>query len=78
MKKQEAVLAECRQNIDPLDMDELEALEGRIVFVKEVLSRGRLEVSDIGFSGAFSTKRYMPLPGLIPGVKVTESWQSVT
>ena len=61
LKKQETVLVKCRQNIDPLDMDELEALEGRIVFVKEVLSRGKLEVSEFGFFGElFDEKIYVP------------------
>jgi len=44
----------CRQNIDPLDMDELEVLEGRVVFVKEVLSRGKLEVTEFGLFGELS------------------------
>jgi hypothetical protein len=61
LKKQETVLMKCRQNIDPLDMNELEALEGRIVFVKEVLSRGKLEVSEFGFFGElFDEKIYVP------------------
>jgi len=61
LKKQETVLVKCHQNIDPLDMDELEALEGRIVFVKEVLGRGKLELSEFGFFGElFDKKIYVP------------------
>ncbi|MCH8937717.1 MAG: hypothetical protein IIB90_18570, partial [Gemmatimonadetes bacterium] len=42
-------------------MDELEALEGRIVFVKEVLSRGKLEVTEFGLFGElFDEKIYVP------------------
>jgi len=41
----------CRQNIDPLDMEELEAFEGRIAFIKDVLSRGKLEVTEFGLFG---------------------------
>ncbi|MFC1872031.1 hypothetical protein ACFLYF_06525 [Chloroflexota bacterium] len=61
LKKQEASLLKCLQNIDPLEMDELEALEGRIVFVKEVLSRGKLEVTEFGlFGNLFDEKIYVP------------------
>ena len=61
LKKKEAVLVKCRHNIDPLNMDELEALEGRIVFVKEVLKRGKLEVSEFGFFGElFDENIYVP------------------
>ena len=81
LKKQETVLAKCRQNIDPLNMDELEALEGRIVFVKEVLSRGKLELSEFGFFGElFDKKIYVPAgfnAWRESGGKVTENWQSV-
>ena len=61
LKKREAVLLKCRQNIDPLDMEELDALQGRIAFIKEVLSRGKLEVTEFGLFGElFDEKIYVP------------------
>jgi len=61
LKKQEAVLLKCRQNIDPLDMEELDALQGRIAFIKEVLSRGKLRVTEFGLFGElFDEKIYVP------------------
>jgi site-specific DNA recombinase len=61
LKKQETVLLKCRQNIDPLDMEELDALQGRIAFIKEVLSRGKLEVTEFGLFGElFDEKIYVP------------------
>ena len=61
LKKQEEVLLKCRQNIDPLDMEKLEELQGRITFIKEVLSRGKLEVTEFGLFGElFDDKIYIP------------------
>jgi len=60
-KKQEASLLKCRRNIDPLDMEELEALEGRTTFIKEVMSRGKLEVTEFGlFGNLFDEEIYVP------------------
>jgi len=42
-------------------MDELKDLEGRILFIKDVMSRGRLEVSEFGFFGSLSNEEiYVP------------------
>jgi hypothetical protein len=61
LKKQEASLLKCRRNIDPAELDELEELEGRIIFVKEVLSRGKIEVTEFGlFGDLFDKKIYVP------------------
>jgi site-specific DNA recombinase len=61
LKKQETDLLKCRRNIDPQDMDELKDLEGRIVFIKDVMSRGSLEVTEFGFFGdLFDEKIYVP------------------
>jgi len=61
LKKQETVLLKCRQNIDPLDMEKLEELQGRIAFIKEVLSRGKLELTEFGLFGElFDEKIYVP------------------
>jgi len=61
LKKQEANLLKCRRNIDPQDMDELNDLEGRIVFIKDVLSRGRLIATEFGFFGSLSNENiYIP------------------
>ena len=42
-------------------MEELDALQGRIAFIKEVLSRGTLEVTEFGLFGElFDEKIYVP------------------
>jgi len=42
-------------------MDELKNLEGRVVFIKDVMSRGKLEVTEFGFFGEiFDEKIYVP------------------
>ncbi|MFC1990517.1 hypothetical protein ACFLVW_08255, partial [Chloroflexota bacterium] len=47
--------------LDPLDMEELEVLQGRIAFIKEVMSRGKLEVTEFGLFGElFDEKIYVP------------------
>ena len=61
LKKQEASLLKCRRNIDPAELEELEELEGRIVMVKEVLGRGKLEVTEFGLFGKlFDEEVYVP------------------
>ena len=51
LKKQEASLLKCRRNIDPAELDELEDLEGRILMIKDVLSWGKLSVTEFGLFG---------------------------
>jgi len=61
LKKGEASFLKCRRNIDPAELEELEELEGRIVMVKEVLGRGKLEVAEFGLFGElFDEKYYVP------------------
>jgi site-specific DNA recombinase len=61
LKKQEASFLKCRRNIDPVELEELEELEGRIVMVKEILGRGKFEVSEFGFFGELSNEKlYVP------------------
>ncbi len=61
LKKREASLLKCRNNIAPVELEELEGLEGRILIVKEVLSRGKLEVTEFGLFGElFDEKIYVP------------------
>ena len=52
-----ASLLKGLQNIGPLDMEELEALEGCIAFIKEALSRGKLEASEFGLFGELSDEK---------------------
>jgi len=59
MKKQEASLVKCRHNIDPLELTELAELEGRITMIKDVLGRGRFEVSEFGIFGV-KGEEYIP------------------
>ncbi len=61
LKKQEVSLLKCRKNIDPAELEEVEELEGRIFMVKEVLDRGKLEVTEFGLFGElFNEKIYVP------------------
>jgi len=59
LKKQEASLVKCRHNIDPLELTELAELEGRIAMVQNVLSQGKLSVSEFGIFGA-KDDEYIP------------------
>ena len=59
LKEQEATLLKCRHNIDPLELSELAALEGRIAMVKDVLTRGKLEITEFGIFGQIGAE-YIP------------------
>jgi len=59
LKKQEATLLKCRHNIDPLELSELAALEGRIAMVKDILTRGKLEITEFGIFGQIGDE-YIP------------------
>jgi len=59
LKKQEASLVKCRHNIDPLELTELAELEGRIAMVQNVLSKGKLEVTEFGIFGE-KDNEYIP------------------
>ena len=60
LKKQETALVKCRHNIDPLELTELAVLEGRITAVKDVLSKGRLLVTEFGIFGELGDD-YVPV-----------------
>ncbi|MFC1958284.1 hypothetical protein ACFLVQ_01800 [Chloroflexota bacterium] len=61
LKKQEASFLKCRRNIDSAELEELEELEGRICIVKEILGRGKLEVTEFGLFGKlFDEEVYVP------------------
>lgn len=51
LKKQEAAILKCRYDIDPRELTDLAVVEGRIAMVKDVLSQGRLSVSEFGIFG---------------------------
>lgn len=51
LKKQEAAILKCRYDIDPRELTDLVVVEGRIAMVKDVLSQGRLSVSEFGIFG---------------------------
>jgi hypothetical protein len=59
LKKQETSLLKCRHNIDPAELTELSALEGRIAMVKDVLSKGRLSLTEFGIFGSIGDE-YIP------------------
>jgi site-specific DNA recombinase len=59
LKKREAALLKCRHNIDPLELTELATLEGRITMVKDVLSQGKLRVTEFGIFGEVGDE-YIP------------------
>ncbi len=54
LKKQEALLAKCRQNVDPSTLTELGILNERINMVREVMSRGELTLTEFGIFGLVS------------------------
>ena len=51
LKKQEAILLKCRQNIDPAALTELTVLEDRITVIKDILSKGTLTLTEFGIFG---------------------------
>ncbi len=53
------LLPKCRHNIDPLELTELAELEGRIAMVQNVLSKGKLEVTEVGIFGE-KDNEYIP------------------
>ena len=59
LKKQEAVILKCRHNIDPSELTELAILEDRIATVKDILSKGRLTLSEFGIFGTIGDE-YVP------------------
>jgi len=59
LKKQEAALLKCRHNIDPTELAELSVLEGRITAIKDILSKGKLLVTEFGIFGEIGVQ-YVP------------------
>ena len=51
LKAREAMLLKCRQNIDPTSLTELEMLEDRIANINDILSKGRLTLTEFGLFG---------------------------
>ena len=51
LKKQEAELVKCRQNLDPHALVELGMLDERVNMVREVLKRGKLTLTEFGIFG---------------------------
>ena len=51
LKAREATMLKCRQNIDPTTLTELSVLEERIANMKDVLSKGRLTLTEFGIFG---------------------------
>jgi hypothetical protein len=60
LKRQEAAILKCRHNIDPSQMAELTALEGRIAAIKDILSEGSLILSEFGIFAA-TLDEYVPV-----------------
>lgn len=59
IKKQEAAFLKWRHDIDPAEVTELSALESRIAMVKDVLSKGRLSITEFGIFG-LTDDEYIP------------------
>jgi len=59
LKKQEAAMLKCRQNIDPNELADLATLEARIAKVKDILGRGSLTVTEFGIFGEIGDE-YIP------------------
>ena len=51
LKAREATLLKCRQNIDPTSLTELAVLEDRIANVNDILSKGKLTLTEFGIFG---------------------------
>jgi site-specific DNA recombinase len=60
LHKQEMSLEERRYNLDPNEMMEVTDLSNRITTVREILQKGKIQLTDLGFFGTEGDK-YIPL-----------------
>lgn len=60
LKKQEADLMRRRDNLDPSELVEVGELSRRIMAVKELMQKGTIQLTDLGFFGS-SGDKYVPL-----------------
>ena len=60
LRKQEADLVRRKHNLDPTNLKEVTELSQRIAFVKELLQKGKIRLTDLGFFAADGDK-YVPL-----------------